>query len=222
MGKNIHVFQFFAALVLMLGANMTFAQNTTPIEACVGSPLKLGVNWSAENPTGPAGSTYVWSVDPTLPTGVTVTPTGNQFLINWNGIGVGNQYTIRVIETANSCEGAPQLMVVNVRPTPIAPTVVADNSSVCSLTDAVFTITGTAGSTVSYTLNGQVQTTTLEADGTKTINANEYIDSNYVGPIELIISSSLIGDCRATIDNPSTATIIVNSRPITTAIQVIP
>lgn len=219
MTKDYLKFLFAACLMLMV--NLGFAQTSNQIDACVSVPLKLGVNYSTGAETGPAGSTYAWTIQGAGFNG-TDTANGNKYTIDWGSTdaNINNSFTVQVIETANSCEGTPQLMVVNLKPAPDAPSVTADQSSVCSITDAVFTITGSVGANVSYTLNGIPLSSTL-IDGEAIINAMDHLN-DYVGDVTLIITSSEIGSCSASIATGASQTITVNARPITSDIVQIP
>lgn len=173
-----------------------------------------------ETATGSPGSTYAWTT--TAGTLTQVTPGSNTANIDWTGVPVGTIITITVIETnATGCETDPAVtFTVEVVAGPTAPTVIADPAAICSGDDAVFTITGTPGNVVTYTINGGApQTTTILPTGT--------VDVIIVGATanQTIVITSVATDgsptaCNSTVTGV-TATVTVNAAPVTSPIQVL-
>ncbi|SER79561.1 beta strand repeat-containing protein, partial [Flavobacterium frigoris] len=71
-------------------------------------------------------------------------------------------------QTTNGCESSRTSVGVTVNATPVAPTA-SSNSPICSGADAIFTITGTAGNTVTYT-GAASGTATIGAGGTVNVS----------------------------------------------------
>src|SRR5262249_62348570 len=66
---------------------------------------------------------------------------------------------------------------VTVNPLPTAPTVV-NNGPICSGANAVFTITGTTGDVVTYSINGGANQTVTIAGGTATVTVTAATTNN--------------------------------------------
>ncbi|WP_084016671.1 hypothetical protein [Moheibacter sediminis] len=173
-----------------------------------------------ETATGSPGSTYAWAV--TAGTLTQIIPGSNTANIDWTGVAVGTIVTITVIETnATGCETDPAVeFTVEIVTGPNAPTVVADPPAICSGDDAVFTITGTPGNVVSYTINGGgVQTTTILPTGE--------VDVIIIGVTanQTIVITSVATDASPTACTTNvtgvTATVTVNAAPVTSPIQVL-
>ena len=131
-----------------------------------------------DSPEGTPGSTYEWSIWTTDQTPVEIT-TGaslivtnqtnsrNSILINWNTTPAGI-YTLKVTETNNGCIGTMKEIAVNIN-TFVSPTLIFDNSSICSNEIVTFTISNApANSEISFTILG----------GTSTITSPVTVDNN--------------------------------------------
>jgi PKD-like domain/Ig-like domain CHU_C associated len=80
--------------------------------------------------------------------------------------------TIQYFVTVTGVCGAVQSLIVDITINPLPTVSITSHPSVCSGSDAVFTLTGTADATVTYTLNGGVTSTVLlegAGEGTITI-----------------------------------------------------
>ena len=227
MGRNIHVFQFFAVLILMLGANMVFAQSSLTVT--LGTETKsYGVDLD-EPSGGTPGSTYEWTVvagtpGSTLPT---VPPTDqhniilddNKITFDWSASPIG-AYTIKVKETNLTCSAEEQTIIVNV----VAPDEASGlpswtNTNICKGGDVTFNVTGAlAGYRLNYTLTNATSDATfvtVDGDGNAEITAtHDGFNNNRV--VLTLVSLELNG---ATIPYPAgrTATaniIIVETSPI--------
>jgi hypothetical protein len=131
-----------------------------------------------DSPDGTPGSTYEWSIwtTETTPTEITTganlivtnqTSSQNRILINWNTTPAG-VYTVKVTETNNGCIGTMKEIAVNINEF-TSPTLVFDNSSICSNEVVTFTINNApANSQITFTILG----------GTSTIPTPITVDNN--------------------------------------------
>lgn len=121
-----------------------------------------------DSPEGTLGSTYEWSIWTTDQTPVEIT-TGaslivtnqtnsrNSILINWNTTPTGI-YTLKVTETNNDCIGTMKEIAVNINAF-VSPTLIFDNSSICSNEVVTFTISNApANSEITFTISGGTST----------------------------------------------------------------
>lgn len=217
--------KLIASLVLTLVLYVVNAQDQT---ICEGAIKNYTVDTQAPdgaNPDGTPGSWYAWSV--TTPGFLgTITagddPDGpgandsNQATIDWDTTPIGT-YIVQVIETNGTCVGDPITFTVEIVAGPTAPTVVADPTAICSGDDAVFTITGTPGNVVTYTINGgATQTTTILSTG----EVDVIITGATANQTIVITSVATDGSptaCTTTVTGV-TATVTVNAAPTTSPI----
>jgi len=217
---NFYSFKFLTSLVLMMFVSIVFAQSTQPIDVCVGSPTNLGVDMSENSGTGTTGSTYAWIIEDASQLGGVFTPNGNKVSITWVTSDIGKTFTIKVIETNASCEGEEKTYQVKVNESPIEPTITVNTSPVCNIADAIFTITGTPGSTVNYTLNGTPGSEVITSTGSVEIDASTTpLPANRT--YELILVDAVLGSCGISASTSATATIVVSEAPITSDIQLL-
>lgn len=221
--KNSHLkllaIVFFSLLVYTASAQVDQT-------ICGGAVKNYTVDTQAPDgasPDGTPGSFYTWSV--TTPGFVGVITAGddpdgpgtndsNQATIDWGTTPVGI-YTVQVIETNGTCIGDPVVFTVEIVDGPVAPTITT-NSPICSGDDAVFTIVGTAGNVVTYSIDGGAsQTTTIGVGGTVDV----IIPSVTTDTVIVITSIATNGDptaCTSAIN--VTATVIVTAQPTTSPI----
>ena len=217
MNIKLYFTKLIVSAMFMLFTTFSYAQSSTPIEVCVGSQLKLAVNYTTANPDGPAGSTYDWSITGDQTFLGTATPATNKYFITWDAGDVGKTFTIQVTETANGCIGETKTYVVRVNTTPVVPTLTVDNATICSVSDAIFTVNGTPGTTVEYTLNGNAASVVIPTSGTITIDASATtLDANR--QITMVITNVTLGSCAAPLTAVISQTITVNETPVTSEI----
>ena len=124
-------------LFTALFCTTSYAQTTPTISnACFGTTKTYSVNL----PTGPAGSTYAWTVSGTGYAGTITGNTTNVITIDWGATPSGN-YTLKVQEANPSfvCSPNPQEMIVTILALPVLNSL----ASVCvsSTTQATFITT---------------------------------------------------------------------------------
>ena len=131
-----------------------------------------------DSENGTLDSTYEWSVWTTDPTPLEITTKSslvvtnqtssrNRITINWNTTPAGI-YRVKVIETNNGCIGTMKEIAVNINAF-VSPTLVFDNSSICSNEIVTFTISNApANSEITFTILG----------GTSTITTPVTVDNN--------------------------------------------
>lgn len=122
----------------------------------------------------------------------------------------GYMYRVRVMGDDNLCyEESIATLNVTVGPTSIIP--VATSPTICEGEDAEFTITGTPGDIVTYSLDGGTTnpTVTLDASGTSIITQN-----TATSDVTMEISSIQSGTCTLNIVPATSATVNVNTIPV--------
>lgn len=103
---------------------------------------------------------------------------------------------------------------INLKPAIQTPTITT-NSPLCNNGDAQFTLTGTAGTIINYTLDTIPGITTIPASGSVTITKN-----NANTDVELKLLQVGNSNCTSSINNTnSTSTVVVSSSPITSPIN---
>jgi gliding motility-associated-like protein len=113
-------------------------------------------------------------------------------------------YTVTLID-ANGCEATDSYTIEENLEVPVA--TVASDSPICSNEDAEFTISGTAGDVVTYTLNGGAQQTiTIEPNGSAAV-----IVEDPTGNQQIQLVSVSRGVCFNALDVAST--VVVNETP---------
>lgn len=120
----------------------------------------------------------------------------------------GNLYRVRVMGDDNLCyEESLATLNVTAGPTPITP--VATTASICEGEDAEFTITGTPGDIITYSLDGGTTpiSVTLDATGIETITETTTAD------VTMEISSIESGTCTLNLVPATSATVTVNTTP---------
>ncbi len=150
--------------------------------------------------TGAAATSWTWSSDGAA----TITNLTDQAPVITNAVN-GETFTVTATD-ANNCVNTAQTTVV-INPLPTV-SITANNGPLCEGENATFTLTGTDGADVSYTLNGTPATAILTA-GTATITATAATVDQV-----LLLQSITDGTCAATLIE--TLAIIVNPAPIQT------
>ena len=104
---------------------------------------------------------------------------------------------------------------VTINPTPSA-TIVSNGGTICSGFNATFTVNGSNGATLNYTITGQVGTQQLALTGiNQTITA-----LNATSNVTLTLSSIVNANCSSSTFATTTSTVTVNALPIVTASNV--
>ncbi|MBB3838358.1 hypothetical protein FHS57_002363 [Runella defluvii] len=203
--------------LVSLTATSTVTVNPLPT-ATIGSnnsPICLG-NTATFSVSGTTGATLTYTL-----TGLT----GNQTLLldgTTQTITANNataDVTLTLVSvTKNSClVSLTATSTVAVNPLPTA-TIANNNSPICAGNNATFSVSGTTGATLTYTLTGLAGNQTLLLDGTtQTISAN-----NATADVTLTLVNVTKNNCLVSLNatstvtvNPSpTATIASNNSPI--------
>lgn len=203
------------------------------IQVCEGGSVNLKTDVDPANggldPDGTSGSFYTWSAD----NGATYTdfapgsnPNGdsNKATINFAGVTVGTTVTITVVETSGLCEGDPIDFFVEIIASADVTAIAATSPALCDGTGTNnFTITGTPGAIVDYSLVDVLGNTTT---GTVTLDATTGIATVAVpagvGTSTITIVSVDNGTCENTTATAAwTASITVSAQPLTSPIQVL-
>ncbi|WP_413531875.1 hypothetical protein [Empedobacter brevis] len=183
----------------------------------------------ADGPKGTEGSTYEWTVWTTAPTPeditstLTITPqttSKNKVQINW-GTTASGTYTLRVIETNNTCKGDEQFITVVINAVN-QPTLKADNKSTCSGVAVNFVIENApANSKVKFTTSGGKSITTspviIDSSGKATIEVTPTASSTQIQVIliEMELSNGTIVDINPDVLEQVTVTPEVSTSVIT-------
>ena len=181
----------------------TIVVNTTPVVSsltsntpiCVGSDAVFTIN-------GTAASVVTYTINggsnqtATIPTSgqatVTVTAPTSNVVILLSDVSL------------NSCSTTlSNTTTVDVRPVPSV-TSLTSNTSICSGSNAVFTINGSANATVTYSVNGgTANTTTLNGSGVGTITL-----SNSTANVSVTLSQINNGACTTSLTNSANVTVL--------------
>ena len=181
----------------------TIVVNTTPVVSnltsntpiCTGSNAVFTIN-------GTAGSVVTYTINGgsnqtvTIPTSgqatVTITAPSSNVVIALSNVSL------------NSCSTTlSNTTTVDVRPVPSV-TSLTSNTSICSGSNAVFTINGSANATVTYSVNGgTANTTTLNGSGVGTITL-----SNSTANISVTLSQINNGACSTSLTNTANVTVL--------------
>ncbi len=182
--------KLLASLVLILIANLTFAQDQTIVMGTT-TDFSYSVDTSSDptNPTlndqpnGTAGSTYAWTITSVGGTGVIGTfPAGgtyndklddNKATINWS-ISTPGDYEVKVVETNGSCPTDETKYIVRITPPSATGNVTWTSTNVCKGDGMTFNVTGAIpNSTLHYSATNTTTATgtvLVDASGNATIN----------------------------------------------------
>ncbi len=104
---------------------------------------------------------------------------------------------------------------VTINPTPSA-TIVANGGTICSGSNAVFTVNGSNGATLNYTITGQVGTQQLALTG-----VNQILTAvNATSDVTLTLTSVVNANCSSSTFATVSSTVIVKTLPIVSASDV--
>lgn len=214
MNTNNFTLKIFIIVIFLMTVYSVKAQVTIPFETCKTS-LDLIVDNDPtlgsgdETSLGSPNSTYVWTSDKGI-----LTPNGNTSTIDLSGLGVGTIVNITVVETnVTGCSEEPVTFQIKVIAGPSAPTITAP--AICEGEDAIFTIEGTSGNVITYTLDGGTTTTTgtIQADGKLIVTISKATTDQ-----TLTIKSVASDACTTNLTGLS-ATVKVNAKPKTSPIK---
>jgi len=181
--------------------DLTSANTTTSQTICLNSPI--------QNITYSYGGEATGAVVAGLPTGLTATIGAGVVTISGTPTqtGVFNYTVTSVGCTTNLVRQGT--ITINAVP---ALASVTSNTPICLGSNAIYTLQGTAGAVVSYTINGgTTQTVTLSSSGQGTITVTAPTSN-----VTLALSSINLGTCSATLTNSSA--VVVNALPNVTTI----
>lgn len=163
--------------------------NVVPVVLITGDDtLCLG---DATTLTGAGAVSYVWSPGGETTPAITVSPTVNTI------------YTVTGTDADGCSDSASIFVVVNDVPTAN----ISSPSSICAGEDALFTITGSANSTVEYSIDsGATQTVVLDGGGLATIT-----ELNLLSDIEMSLISVNNSDCSTLLSDSVTISVNPNT-----------
>lgn len=167
--------------------------SNTPI--CVGSDAIFTIN-------GTAGSVVTYTINGGSNQTVTI-PTSGQAMVTITAP-TSNVIIALINVSLNSCfTTLSNTTTIDVRPVPSV-TSLTSNTSICSGSNAVFTINGSANATVTYTVNGGTPNTiTLNGSGVGTITL-----SNTTANVSVVLSQVNNGACSTSLTNSENVTVL--------------
>jgi gliding motility-associated-like protein len=181
----------------------TIVVNTTPVVSnltsntpiCVGSDAVFTIN-------GTAGSVVTYTINGGSNQTLTI-PTSGQATVTVTAP-TSNVVILLSDVSLNSCSTTlSNTTTVDVRPVPSV-TSLTSNTSICSGSNAVFTINGSANATVTYSVNGgTANTTTLNGSGVGTITL-----SNSTANVSVSLSQINNGACSTSLTNIANVTVL--------------
>jgi subtilisin-like proprotein convertase family protein len=186
------------------GSSYMHPVDIVPPTTCGGSDGSISLSGFAPN--------TLYSVSYTK--GMTTVPAAN-FTSNGTGaiiipnLSAGN-YT-NIVAASGTCSSNPASATLN-DPVPPTASVGGNNGPICAGSNATFTVTGTSGATLTYTLTGLMGNQTLLLDGTnQTISAN-----NAMANVTLTLVSVTKNNCNVTLMENSTVTVLNPAAPVAT------
>ncbi len=135
---------------------------------------------------------------------------GSPITVNLSSPALGGTIDFSLsVKNADGCVSTPTPATVTVNPLPTA-SITTNNGPICAGSDATFTVSGTSGATLTYTITGQTGNQTLTLDGT-----NQVITvGNATANVVLMLVSAAKDECSQNLTGTSTVT--VNALPIVT------
>lgn len=177
-------------------ADVNIAATSTAI--CAGT----GVTFTATPTNGGTAPTYQWQLNNVNITGATSATYSTSTLNN------GDKVTVVMTSNASPClTGSPatsNTIILTVNPLPTAS--VTGNTQICKNSDAVFTLTGTPGATVTYSINGGSNSTVVLAGGTALVKVSSAMVSQ-----TLNVVSVSNGTCNNPVLSSATVTVGADS-----------
>lgn len=146
-----------------------------------------------------AGNSYAWSITPA--TGGTILSGQGTHSINIQWTGTPGDYTVSVVETdANNCVGPTRSVTVTVNQAPNP--VITGPATACTGTSGVYSVTGTASSSYTWSVTAQGSVASGGSTNSATINWTS------AGSATVSITET-IGSCSAS----ATYSVTVNETP---------
>ncbi|KAB1156527.1 gliding motility-associated C-terminal domain-containing protein [Flavobacterium luteum] len=145
-------------------------------------------------PTGSGSYSYLWN-DTLAQTSATATEL------------CPGSYNVLVTDLVSLCNATKTITVGNTAVLPVITSLSKGTSPICSGSNAVFTINGTSGATVSYSINTEpAQTVVLNASGNAQVVVNQVASD-----ITILLSQISLSSCSVTVAN--TDIVIVSTPP---------
>ena len=191
-------------------ATSTVTINPTPVATIVsnGGTICTGANATfAVNGTN--GATLSYTITGQSGTQTLALTGVNQTITATNPVAGSVDLTLTTVATAfcSSTTFANPSSKVTVNPTPVA-TIVSNGGTICAGGNATFTVNGTSGATLSYTITGQSGTQTLALTG---VNQTITATNPAAGSVVLTLTTVATALCSSTTFTIATATVIINS-----------
>ncbi|WP_396146782.1 beta strand repeat-containing protein [Flavobacterium sp.] len=199
-------------------ATTTVTVNPLPTASISGNngPICSGAN-ATFTLTGTSGAVVTYNINGGSTT--TATLTGGTATVTVTGA-TSNQ-TLNLVSINNPSTSCNQSLsgssTVTVNPLPTA-SISGNNSLICSGANATFTLTGTLGAVVTYTINGGSNTTATLTGGTATVtvtgaSSNQTLNLVSINNPSTSCNQSLSGSSTVTVNPLPTASISGNNGP---------
>ncbi|TAF09188.1 MAG: hypothetical protein EAZ75_09575 [Flavobacteriia bacterium] len=179
----------------VLPASVSVASNDADNTICAGT----SVTFTATPTNGGTAPTYQWFVNGSAVSGQTNTTFTSTTLTNNNVVTVRMTSNAIPCLTGSSVTSTGITMIVN--PIPTA-TISGNNGTICNNGTATFTIAGTNGAVVTYTINSGANQTITLTSGAATVTI-----PNVIANQTLNLVSVSLGSCTASLSNSSTVTV---------------
>jgi hypothetical protein len=203
-----------------------FVSNTITINTSPSGPLTISGPISGLAAQCASSTNQVYNVNPvpnalnynwTVPTGWTITAGQGTNSIQVSA-GIVGQNGVISVTASNACVSSiPTNLSVTVNPLPTA-SISGNNGPICSGANATFTLTGTSGAVVTYTINGGSNTTATLTGGTATVtvtgaSSNQTLNLVSINNPSTSCNQSLSGSSTVTVNPLPTASISGNNGP---------
>jgi len=183
---------------VVVNANPALTNLTAATPVCSGADAVFTL-------TGTANATVTYTINSGAAQTVTLDAAGNA-TVTINAVTANTTITLSQIDLGSCFATLTNTATVVVNQIPTFTSLTAA-TPICSGSNAVFTLTGTANATVTYTINsGAAQTVTLNATGNATVTVN-----GVTADTTMLLSQIATGACNAALSN--TATVVVNANP---------
>ncbi len=184
-------------------ATVTVLPNPALVSLTANTPICSGDN-AVFNLVGTANATVTYTIDGGANQTVVLDASGNGS-VTITGVTANTTMTLSQI-TLSSCSTALTNTATVVVVTNPSITTLTAATPICSGSNAVFTLTGTANTTVTYTINGGAnQTVVLDASGNGSVTVTGVtVDTT------ILLSQISIGSCVSTLTNTATVVVLPN------------
>ncbi len=178
----------------------TIVVNVTPVITSLTSnnPICIGSN-AVFTISGTAGAAVTYSINGGLDQTVTI-PASGQATITENAPASNVVMTLSVVNLNSCFTNLSNSATVEVKAVPSV-TSLTSNTPICSGSSAIFTINGSANTTVTYAVNGGAPTTTT-------------VDASGVGTITLTNTTANVTVSLSLIDNGGCSTLLSNTESV--------